>query len=44
LMARGYIVRWVPGQGLPQGLRMTVGTEAETRGLITALREVVGAA
>ncbi len=44
LMARGYIVRWVPGQGLPQGLRMTIGTEAETRGLIAALREVVGAA
>jgi histidinol-phosphate aminotransferase len=44
LMARGYIVRWVPGQGLPQGLRMTIGTEAETRGLISALREVVGAA
>jgi histidinol-phosphate aminotransferase len=43
LMARGYIVRWVPGQGLPQGLRMTIGTEAETRGLISALREVVGA-
>lgn len=43
LMARGYIVRWVPGQGLPQGLRMTIGTEAETRGLIAALREVVGA-
>jgi histidinol-phosphate aminotransferase len=44
LMQRGYIVRWVPGQGLPQGLRMTIGTEAETRGLIAALREVVGAA
>lgn len=44
LMERGYVVRWVPGQGLPQGLRMTIGTEAETRGLIAALREVVGAA
>ena len=43
LMMRGYIVRWVPGQGLPQGLRMTIGTEVETRGLIAALREVVGA-
>ncbi len=43
LMARGYIVRWVPGQGLPQALRMTIGTEAETRGLIAALREVVAA-
>lgn len=43
LMSRGYIVRWVPGQGLPQGLRMTIGTESETRGLVTALREIVGA-
>lgn len=43
LMARGYIVRWVPGQGLPQGLRMTIGTEAETRGLVAALRDVAGA-
>jgi histidinol-phosphate aminotransferase len=43
LMQRGYIVRWVPGQGLPQGLRMTIGTEAETRGLLAALRDVVGA-
>jgi histidinol-phosphate aminotransferase len=44
LMERGYIVRWVPGQGLPQALRMTIGTEDETRGLLAALREVVGAA
>ena len=41
-MARGYIVRWIPKQGLPEGLRMTIGTEAETRGLMTALREIVG--
>jgi histidinol-phosphate aminotransferase len=42
LMEQGYIVRWVPGQGLPQGLRMTIGTEEETRGLIAALRALVG--
>ena len=42
-MERGFIVRWVPGQGLPQGLRITIGTEAETRGLAATLREVVGA-
>ena len=41
LMARGYIVRWLPGQGLPHGLRVTVGTDAEARGFIHALREVV---
>ena len=42
LLERGYIVRWLPGQGLPHGLRMTIGTEEETRGLIAALREIVG--
>ena len=41
LMARGYIVRWLPKQGLPHGLRMTIGTEAETRGLLAAIREVL---
>ncbi|MBA4048705.1 MAG: histidinol-phosphate transaminase [Sphingomonas sp.] len=43
LMARGYIVRWLPGQGLPHALRITIGTEAETRGLAAALRDIVGA-
>lgn len=41
LLERGYIVRWLPGQGLANGLRMTIGTEAETRGLAAALREIV---
>jgi histidinol-phosphate aminotransferase len=41
LMDAGYIVRWLPGQGLPHGLRITVGTEAETRGVATSLRELV---
>jgi histidinol-phosphate aminotransferase len=43
LMDRGYIVRWLPGQGLPHGLRITIGTEEETRGLLSALREILGA-
>jgi histidinol-phosphate aminotransferase len=38
LMDAGYIVRWLPGQGLPHGLRITVGTEVECRGVIDALR------
>ena len=38
LMDAGYIVRWLPGQGIPQALRMTIGTEAETRGLAAAVR------
>ncbi len=33
LMERGYIVRWLPGQGLGHGLRVTIGTEDEMRGL-----------
>lgn len=38
LMEAGYIVRWLPGQGLPHALRMTIGTEDETRGLAAAVR------
>ena len=41
LMERGYIVRWLPGQGLGNGLRITIGTEKETRGVMAALREIV---
>ena len=41
LMDAGYIVRWLPGQGLPHALRITVGTEDETRGLARALRTLV---
>ncbi len=44
LMERGYIVRWLPGQGLGQGLRITIGTEEETRGVLAAIRDIVGAA
>jgi histidinol-phosphate aminotransferase len=40
-MDAGYIVRWLPGQGLPHGLRITVGTEAETLGVAASLRELV---
>jgi histidinol-phosphate aminotransferase len=41
LMEAGYIVRWLPGQGLPHGLRITIGTEEETRGVAAALRTLV---
>ncbi len=41
LMDAGYIVRWLPGQGLAQGLRITIGTEEETRGVVRALRDLV---
>jgi histidinol-phosphate aminotransferase len=43
LMDAGYIVRWLPGQGLPHGLRITIGTAEETQGVIAALRKIVGA-
>ena len=42
-MARGLIVRWLPGQGLPHALRITIGTEAQMRGVAAALREMAGA-
>lgn len=41
LMDAGYIVRWLPGQGLGNGLRITIGTEAENRGLVQALRTIL---
>jgi histidinol-phosphate aminotransferase len=44
LMDHGYITRWLPGQGLPHGLRITIGTEAEMRGLTEALRALVAKA
>lgn len=44
LIEAGYAVRWLPGQGLVNGLRMTIGTEEQTRGLAAALRKIVEAA
>ncbi|MGL5838151.1 MAG: histidinol-phosphate transaminase [Sphingorhabdus sp.] len=41
LMDAGYVVRWLPGQGLSHGLRITIGTEEENRGLMTALRAIL---
>ena len=41
LMDRGYIVRWLPGQGLPHALRITIGTEAEVKGVMAGLADLV---
>ena len=41
LIEAGYITRWLPGQGLGQALRITVGTADETQGLAAALRQLV---
>lgn len=43
LMDAGYIVRWLPGQDLPHGLRITIGTPEEMQGVVSALRRIVGA-
>jgi len=40
LMDAGYITRWLPGQKLGHGLRITIGTEEEIRGLTEALRKL----
>jgi histidinol-phosphate aminotransferase len=41
LMDDGYIVRWLPGQGLGNGLRITIGTDTENQGLMAALRKII---
>ncbi|MFC0205283.1 pyridoxal phosphate-dependent aminotransferase [Novosphingobium soli] len=40
LADRGYIVRWLPGQGLPQGLRITIGKSDDMDAIAAALREM----
>jgi histidinol-phosphate aminotransferase len=44
LAERGYAVRHLPGQGLPQGLRITIGTRAEMDDVAAALRDMAEAA
>lgn len=43
LLQRGIIVRPVAGDGLPEHLRITIGTESENQRLIQALEEVLTA-
>lgn len=38
LMEAGYATRWLPGQGLANGLRITIGTEGQTRDVARLLR------
>ncbi len=40
LAQRGYIVRWLPGQGLEHGLRITIGTREQMSAIAAALREM----
>jgi len=44
LAERGYAVRHLPGQGLPQGLRITVGTAEQMDAIAGGLREMAEAA
>jgi histidinol-phosphate aminotransferase len=37
LMEAGYIVRWLPGQGLPHGLRITIGAREDMDAIANAL-------
>jgi len=43
LSARGYVLRAVSAYGLPDCLRMTVGTEEANRGVVAALKGFMGA-
>ena len=44
LMAEGYATRWLPNQGLPNALRITIGTEEQTRDVASLLRRMAEAA
>lgn len=44
LAERGYITRWLPGQGLPHGLRITIGTAKQMTEIAGYLREMAEAA
>nr|WP_086492304.1 histidinol-phosphate transaminase [Novosphingobium panipatense] len=44
LAERGYIVRWLPGQGLPQALRFTIGKPEDMDTIAAALRDMAEAA
>ena len=40
LAERGYITRWLPGQGLPHGLRITIGTAEQMDAIADGIREM----
>jgi len=44
LAERGYIVRWLPGQGLPQALRFTIGHPHDMDAILAGLKEMAEAA
>ena len=44
LWDEGFATRWLPGQGLPNGLRITIGTEDQVRKVAAKLRAMAEAA
>jgi histidinol-phosphate aminotransferase len=44
LAERGFITRWLPNQGLPHGLRITIGTSAQMDAIAGGLREMAESA
>jgi histidinol-phosphate aminotransferase len=44
LMDHGFITRWLPGQGLPQCLRITIGTASDMDCVAAVLRQLAEAA
>ena len=44
LTAAGYITRWLPGQGLPQALRITIGTPEQMVAVADALHRLATSA
>lgn len=44
LWDEGFATRWLPGQGLPNGLRITIGTEDQVRAVAAKLRAMAEAA
>lgn len=43
LAQRGYATRWLPGQALPHGLRITIGTSQQMDDILAGLREMAEA-
>ena len=41
-METGYITRWLPGQGMPQCLRITIGTREQMDAIADALARMAG--
>ena len=44
LMDHGYITRWLPGQGLPHALRITIGQRGDMDAIAAALADMAGGA